>query len=127
MHVLDENFPRPQRALLERWRIHVRQVGFELARKGTLDENVLPVLHRLRRVTFFTRDEDYDQRDLRHPRYCLVFLDVDVNVMAERVRRFLRHRSFRTWAQRQGCVIRVCESGMFVWRPKAKQVEHIAW
>ena len=98
MFVLDENVPEPQRAFLEAWHIRVRQIGVELVRKGTLDENVIPVLHQLRGVTFFTRDQDYYRRDLCHPRYSLVFLEVRPKDFADTIRRFLRHRAFRTWA-----------------------------
>jgi hypothetical protein len=127
MHVLDENIPEPERELLDAWRIRVRQVGVELARKGTSDENVLPLLHKLREVTFFTRDMDYYRRDWCHARYCLVILDVEESASAGMIRRFLRHRAFRTWAQRKGAVIRVSESGIRVWKLKAKKVELIPW
>jgi hypothetical protein len=76
MHVLDENIPEPERDLLAAWGIRLRQVGVELARKGTSDENLLPLLHDLRQVTFFTRDLDFYRRDWCHARYCLVILDV---------------------------------------------------
>jgi hypothetical protein len=76
----------------------------------------------MRAVTFFTRDKDYYRRDWCHARYCLVFLDVEESAAAETIRRFLRHRAFRTWAHRTGTVIRASESGMRVWRLKAKNV-----
>jgi hypothetical protein len=127
MLVLDENLPDPERELLSAWRIRVRQLGVDLARKGTSDENVLPLLHELRGVTFFTRDVDYYRRDWCHARYCLVFLDVEPSASAEMIRRFLRHRAFRTWARRKGTVLRVSEGGLRVWRLKAKKVELISW
>src|SRR5207253_466398 len=127
MFVLDENMLERHRRLLEAWRIHVSQVGVELARKGTLDENIIPLLHQLGRATFFTRDRDYYRPGLRHPRYCLVLLDVPLKQIPERIRRFLRHRSFRTWAQRKGAVIRVSEAGMSAWRLKARKVELVPW
>jgi hypothetical protein len=127
MHVLDENIPEPERQQLAVWRIRVRQVGVELARKGTSDEHVLALLHELPGVTFFTRDLDYYRRDWCHARYCLVCLDAEESASAQMIRRLLRHRAFRTWAQRKGTVIRVSESGLRVWRLKAKKVEIIRW
>jgi hypothetical protein len=127
MHVLDENIPEPEREHLAAWRIRVRQVGVDLARKGTSDENVLALLHELRGVTFFTRDLDYYRREWCHLRYCLVCLDVEESASAQTIRRFLRHRAFRTWAQRKGTVIRVSESALRVWKVKAKKVEIIRW
>ena len=66
---------------------------------------IIPLLHTLRRPTFFTRDHDFYKADLRHPGYCLVFLDVAFDEAAEFIRRFLRHTAFRTQAQRMGRVI----------------------
>jgi hypothetical protein len=34
MNVLDENIHEPQRLLLERWKIHVRQIGVEIGKLG---------------------------------------------------------------------------------------------
>ncbi len=53
MNILDENIPKPQRELLEAWRIHVKQIGVNIGRKGMLDEEILPLLQRQRRPTFF--------------------------------------------------------------------------
>lgn len=51
MLVLDENLPAAQQLLLRKWRVHFRVVGVEVATWGTLDENLLPALHRLPRPT----------------------------------------------------------------------------
>ena len=66
---------------------------------------IIPLLHTLRRPTFFTRDHDFYKADLRHLGYCLVFLDVAFDEAAEFIRRFLRHTAFRTQAQRMGRVV----------------------
>jgi hypothetical protein len=84
-------------------------------------------LHRLKSVTFFTGDVDYYRRDRRHPAYCLVYLNIDPKDTVEVIRRFLRHPSFRTWAQRKGSVIRVNLDGLRVWRRKAPRAEDIPW
>jgi hypothetical protein len=68
MTVLDENIFEPQRRQLEAWKIRVRQVGVELGKLGMDDrEEVIPLLHALRRPTFFTRDHDFYHPWLCHP------------------------------------------------------------
>ena len=59
MNILDENVPKPQRELLEARGIVVRQVGVNIGRAGLLDEEIITLLHSLRRPTFFTRDSDF--------------------------------------------------------------------
>jgi hypothetical protein len=76
MNVLDENIVEGQRELLAYWRIRVRQIGVELGRLSMTDEEIIPLLHGLRSVTFFTRDRDYYQRRWCHASYCLVYLSI---------------------------------------------------
>ncbi|MDE3077398.1 MAG: hypothetical protein KGJ86_18425 [Chloroflexota bacterium] len=76
MNVLDESFLQDQRRLLAGWRIRVRQVGVELGRSGMKDDEIIPLLHQLRRPTFFSRDRDFYKPALRHPGYCLIWLEV---------------------------------------------------
>ena len=66
MHVLDENITEDQAGLLRVWRIHFEQVAEGLGRVGMTDEDVIPLLHKLRSVTFFTRDVDYYKKKLCH-------------------------------------------------------------
>ena len=77
MNILDENIPSNQRQLLERWRIRVRQIGFDMGRRGLKDDEIIPFLRRQCRPTFFTRDEDFYNRRLCHANYGLVYLAVD--------------------------------------------------
>ncbi len=128
MNVLDENIVSDQRRLLEGWGIHLRQIGFELGRAGMKDRNeVVPFLHTLRRPTFLTRDHDFYRADLLHHGYCLVLFDVKSREAAEFIRRFLRHPSFRTQAQRIGKVIRVRPSGLSWWEAGAKAERAASW
>ena len=69
MNILDENIPANQRQQLDSWRVHVYQLGFNISRRGIDDEEILPFLLQQRRSTFFTRDEDFHDRKLRHRRY----------------------------------------------------------
>jgi hypothetical protein len=59
MLILDESISEIEVWRLREWGIAVRQIGSEIAGAGTADENILPVLHRLKRPTLFTRDEDF--------------------------------------------------------------------
>jgi hypothetical protein len=128
MNVLDENIVFRQRKQLQLWKIHLRQIGVELGQAGMKDFNeVIPLLHTLKRPTFFTRDHDYYNPDLRHPGYCLVLLDVAFDEAAEYARRFLRHKSFRTQAQRMGKVVRLRPGGISFWQVKLEAERALSW
>jgi hypothetical protein len=68
VNVLDENVPATQREILGSWRIRVRQIGFDLARSGLEDDEIIRLLQQVRRPTFFTRAAGFFDRRLRHPR-----------------------------------------------------------
>lgn len=127
MNILDENIPKPQRELLEGRRIPVRQVGVNIGRKGLFDEEIIPLLQRLRHLTFFTRDSDFYQPHLCHGKYCLVYLSVEKSEVALFVRRFLSHPDFKTKANRTGKVIRVSRAGISFWRLHQSKEEHVGW
>jgi len=126
--VLDENLDVWQRRQLERWGIHFRRVGGDIGRFGMDDyDEIIRLLHSLRRPTFFTRDKDFYRRWLSHHGYCLVYLDVGPHEAAQFIRRFLRHRGFRTQAQRMGKVVRVYQAGVTVWQAGMGEGQEIAW
>lgn len=127
MNILDENIPKPQRELLEARRIHVRQIGVSVGRLGMLDDEIIPMLLRLHRPTFFTRDEDFYKRRLGHPKYCLVYLDVEKYETAQFVKRFLRHSQFKTHAKRMGKVIRVSHAGISFWESRGRTEQKCEW
>src|SRR5262245_15358810 len=128
MNVLDENIDDLQRGQLEAWKIHVRQIGIEVGKSGMKDRNdIIPLLHGLRRPTFFTRDHDFYHPWLRHPEYCLVFLEVKPREAARYIKRFLRHPKFRAQQQRMGKVIRVQEDGIRFWQVGVGEAENVSW
>ena len=127
MNILDENIIDSQRQLLRRWRIAIRHIGYDVGQQGMKDQEILTFLHRLRRSTFFTRDEDFYARRLCHARYCLVYLAVAKNEVALFVRRLLHHRECETVAKRMGAVIRVSHVGLSVWHLHAEQEIHFDW
>ncbi len=128
MNILDENINDPQRWRLVAWKIHFRQIGFEVGLSGMKDRNdIIPFLHSLRRPTFFTRDHDFFNARLRHTGYCLVLLDVRPQEAAEYIRRVLRHPAFRTRAQRMGKVIRAHHDGLSYWQVGERREQTLDW
>ena len=107
MIVLDENITKDQAQLLRRWNVRHRQVGVDVGHPGVKDHEIIALLHRLARPTLFTRDSDFFGRQLCHPDYCLVYLEVGIKDTAVFVRRLLRHASFNTNAKRMGTMLHV--------------------
>jgi hypothetical protein len=126
MNILDENVRNDQRALLRNWRIPFRQIGNEISRSGIQDADILPVLNRLKRPTFFTHDQDFFESNLCSPRYCIVWLDVLNADVAMYLRRFLHHPAFDTFSKRMGKVVRVRPERISYWEGKRK-MQSIAW
>jgi len=127
MNVLDENLPDSQRQLMRSWRIRVRQIGHEIGRQGMKDEEIIPSLHQLSPVTFFTRDLGFYHRHLCHINYCLVCLAVGQYEVARFIRRFLKYPAFNTQAKRMGKVIRVGHTGIRIWQVHAEKEEELMW
>jgi hypothetical protein len=112
MILLDENIPEAQRQLLRGWRIHARQIGVDVADKGIKDQAIIPLLHEIGGVTFFTRDLGFFSRQLVHRSYCLVCLELGQYEVASFVRRFRHHPRFSTERKRDGSVVRVGHRGI---------------
>jgi hypothetical protein len=127
MNVLDENMVDSQRQLLRDRGIAFRQIGVEVGQSGMSDQQVLALLHRLSRPTFFTRDVDFYRREFCHNRYCLVYVDADDDEVAEYVAATRRHPDLKTWAQRQGMVLRVSSQGVRVWRLHVRREAQLSW
>ena len=127
MNVLDENISVIQRQLLRGWRMPARHIGYDVGRKGMTDEEIIPFLLTLRRPTFFTLDRDFYTPDLRHARYCLVFLDASREECAHFVRRLLVHPELDTQAKCMGTVVRLSYAGPCVWRLHAPAEVSFRW
>ena len=80
----------------------MRQIGADVGHKGIADDALIVLLHQLSRPTFFTRDDDFYQKALCHPAYCLVPLAVGQYEVASFVRRFLRQPQFGIYIRRRG-------------------------
>ena len=127
MNVLDENIVESQRQLLRNWGIPVRQIGFELGRKGMADEELIPFLLTIRKSTLLTRDLGLYDRSLCHAQYCLAILAVRQQETGYFIRAFLRHPAFSTKATRMGAVVRVMHTGLGLWRLNSHREIRINW
>lgn len=127
MIVLDENILDGQRVLLESSHLSPRQIGFNLGSKGLKDEEIIPLLRRMRNPTFFTRDAGFYRPALRHRAYCLVVTCVGQNEVAAFIRRFLHHPDFNTQAKRMGRVVRLSHAGLSAWRLRSQVEVHAVW
>lgn len=61
MFVIDENVSELEVLRLRKAGIRVRLIGDEFARIGDADENLLPILLRLKNPVLFTQDKDFFQ------------------------------------------------------------------
>lgn len=127
MNLLDENIPSEQRDILSGWRIRFQEIGGGIGRSGIKDSEIIPLLHGLKSVTFFTLDRDFYKRHLRHASYCLAYLDVEDHEVAIFVRRFLRHPSFDAQAKRLGKVVRISHARLQVWQLHSEREEEFQW
>jgi len=97
-------------------------------RSGLKDrEEIVPLLHQLKRPTFFTLDHGFYRPTLLHQGYCLVFLDVGEDEAAEYIRRFLRHAVFRTRSQRMSKIVRLRHSSASYWQGKQRGERSLSW
>lgn len=116
MNILDENIIASQRAQLQKWRIHFSHIGTEIGRQGMKDQaEIIPLLHRLHRPTFFTHDLGFFDPLMCHKSYSLVCLDVPAKETAVYIRRLLRHPGFRAHKQRLGKVILARQRNLSFW------------
>jgi hypothetical protein len=89
--------------------------------------DVIPLLHHLRRVTFFTHDLGFFDPSLCHKTYALVCLDVKAKEAATYIRRFLRHPAFRTQERRLGKVILLRARGLRYWQVSGRREQAVGW
>jgi hypothetical protein len=127
MNLLDENIPSDEVELLRAWRLRVSQIGEDLAAAGITDEDIVRLLHRVRGVTFFSRDGGFYDRTLVHSRYCIIVLDVRRDEIARFIRRFLRSPNYRRRADRLGHVFRISHVGVHYWTKYARRESFEAW
>ena len=128
MNILDENIDAFQRQRLRDWKIHFKRIGDDVGWLGMKDiDDIIPLLHSLKRVTFMTLDNDFYKPFLRHTGYCLVFFDVKPNEASATIKRFLRHQAFRTQVKRMGKVVRVHPAGISFWQVGEVKEKYLFW
>ena len=127
MIFLDENIIDSQRLLLQSWKIHVRQIGYEIGRKGMKDPEIIPFLHKTGEITFFTRDGGLYQKDLCHSKYCIVYLAVGQSEVATFIQRLLKHSDFNTKAKRMGKIISISHLHIQFWELKQDSETLLKW
>jgi hypothetical protein len=127
MNILDEQIIENQRQLLRSWRIPVRQIGYDIGRKGLKDNEIIPFLLQNRKPTFFTLDFDFFEPRLCHAKYAIVCMEVRKHETAVYVRRLLRHPDYDTAAKRMGNVIRISSMRIGVWKLHAENETFIDW
>jgi hypothetical protein len=127
VNILDENVVEPQQYILRKKHVRFRLIGEEIGRRGMEDDQIIPLLHKLKQRTFFTFDEDFYDRRLCHKGYCLVHLDIEEDLAADYVCRLLGHPSLKSKAKRMGKVIRVKTTGLSIWRIREENELHLSW
>ncbi len=127
MIVLDENVEAVQRDTLRTWHIHARQIGYGISRQGMQDTEIVPFLRTRSCITFFTRDDDFYSRELCHPRYCLVVLDVGRTEFASFTRRVLSHPGFSQARDWMGTAILAFHEGLRSWRLHETSEQRHLW
>jgi len=127
MILLDENIRQDQGNQLRKWRIRSRFLVQEFVPPGTQDVNIIPVLHRLKQPILFTHDRDFFKRNLIHPAYTLVWLDVFDGEAARFIRAFCKHSLFKTSAKRMGIVARLHPHGIDYWQKDQSGLQRAVW
>ena len=127
MIILDENISRDQREAFQKWKIKFKQIGYDLANKGIIDENIIVVLHSLKQPTLFTWDSDFYNYKLLHKNYCIVYVDVKQTDVAIYIRKFLNSDLFYTKSKRMGKIIRITYEGIKCWEFSKKTEKQFLW
>ena len=127
MFLIDENVSELEVSRLRRAGIRVRLIGDEVSQVGTSDEDLIRSIRKLKRPVVFTQDEDFFQFRWLHRGFALVWLAVNPDQVADYVRRFLRHPTFKTQAKRMGVVAKVAPACIRFWRIGNRQLQRVDW
>lgn len=128
MNILDHNIPEDEAQKLRRWRIHFRQIGFEVGRPEWDDQQeILRFLHASKHTTFFTRDLGFYRPKLCHINYCLVILSMPVLETANYIHKLLRHSDLSTRAKRDGKVVKISTDRIILWEIGRERQRIIRW
>lgn len=128
MIILDHDIPEHQAEILRWARLRPQQIGRDVGRPEWQDlEEILRYLHSGKSETFFTRDEGFFRRRLCHRNYCIVIVSTPVLETALYVKRFLRHKTFRTKKGRMGKVARLSPTWIVCWKTGREKLCRLSW
>jgi hypothetical protein len=108
-NILDAHFSLPVAAAISQRGIRCRLIGVNIGHQSMSDEEIIRNLHNVwKNSTLITLNYwHFFRRDLVHPRYCILNLDVrNIGAVPEIVQRVYRHPELRTLAKRRGKVIK---------------------
>jgi len=127
MIILDENFTRVEKFKLKKFKKSIKQIGFEIEKSGIKDNDIIPFLHKIKNPTFFTLDNDFFNTNLRHKGYSIVWLNVEINKIAEFAIKFLKHDSFNTISKRMGKIVQITTQRVRYWELNSLNFKDIFW
>ncbi len=129
--VVDEHMAYDEvTGLLKNW-ITAEQIGFELRRaKGISDEQIIPLLRRLKRRTFVTIDSDFYNSKLCDNVYCLIYFHLSSKQQAQipvLLRRLFRIEGFRSIRERMGKVVCISPGRIRYYQRSIQGEQHLDW
>jgi hypothetical protein len=95
-----------------------------------LDERVPEILLTRKQPTFVTIDQDFWDRHLCHPSYCILYFALrseEQGLIPDLVRALLRRPDFRSRARRMGKVARISTSSIDYWQFQVQDLQQLAW
>ena len=110
--------------------LKVRRLTDLRPKEQILDDRVPEILLALKGPTFITIDQDFWDRYLCHPGYCILYFylrDQDQDRLPELLRALLRLPEFRTRASRLGKVVRVRAARIDFWQHQVPELQHVSW
>ena len=127
MIILDENISRDQREALIKWKIKFKHIGYDLAYKGIIDENIIVLLHSFKQSTLFTWDKKLYNSKLNHKNYGIVHVDVKPKDVAVFIRKFLTNGIFDSKSKRMGKIVRITYEGIKWWEFSKDVEQQFFW
>jgi hypothetical protein len=95
-----------------------------------LDDRAPTILRTLRQPTFVTIDQDFWDRNLCQPSYCILYFglrDQEQRLIPDLLRALLRRQEFRTRAARMCKLARVTPTTITFWQYPPRRLHSTAW
>lgn len=97
---------------------------------GLSDEQIIPLLYRLKGRTFVTIDRDFYDSKLCKDAYCLIYFHVSSKQQAQipdLLRRLFRIEGFRSIRERMGKVVWVSPEHIRYYQRQLQDEQHLDW